>query len=294
VRVFYRYVAFAFVLIWGCSPQSNTVVSKTYHNVTSRYNGYYYANDEIKKIEKKQWSSLNDDYNRILRLFPALDSTLAEGYSKETEEAIKMASLTIQNHSNSQWVDDCYLLIGKARLYDLDWGNAVQTFKYVNTKSKDDDMRHRAIIMLIRTFTENKEFNNAQAAADFVEKEKLNNTNRKLLLLEKAYLYQTQGNYDKMVQNLSEAVPLLKKSDRPGRIYFIIGQVYQKLGFEAEAYNHYKKCLATNPEYEVDFYARLYMAQVTEITRNRSVAAARKSFKRLLKDSKNKSFKDKI
>src|SRR5690606_9419214 len=49
-----------------------------------------------------------------------------------------------------------------------------------------------------------------------------------------------------------------------------------------------------NPEYEVDFYARLYMAQVTEISRNRDVNAARKSFRKLLKDSKNKEFRDKI
>jgi tetratricopeptide (TPR) repeat protein len=87
---------------------------------------------------------------------------------------------------------------------------------------------------------------------------------------------------------------MLKKRDKPGRIYFIIGQVYQKLGFEAEAYNYYKKCLGTNPEYEVDFYARLYMAQVTEISRSKDVNAARKSFKKLLKDGKNKDFKDKI
>ncbi len=70
--------------------------------------------------------------------------------------------------------------------------------------------------------------------------------------------------------------------------------MYQKLGFEAEAYNYYKKCLSTNPEYEIDFYARLYMAQVTEISRSKSVNAARKSFRKLLKDSKNKEFKDKI
>ena len=50
----------------------------------------------------------------------------------------------------------------------------------------------------------------------------------------------------------------------------------------------------TNPEYEVDFYARLYLAQVTEISRSKSVNAALKSFRKLLKDSKNKEFKDKI
>ena len=70
--------------------------------------------------------------------------------------------------------------------------------------------------------------------------------------------------------------------------------MYQKLGFESQAYNYYKNCLSTNPEYEVDFYARLYMAQVTEISRSKSVNAARKSFRKLLKDNKNREFKDKI
>jgi len=97
-----------------------------------------------------------------------------------------------------------------------------------------------------------------------------------------------------MVRNLTKAIPLLKKSDRRGRIYFIIGQVYQELGLEAEAFNFYKKTISTNPDYEIDFYARLYMAQVAEISRSRDLASARKSFRKLLKDSKNRDFKDKI
>jgi tetratricopeptide (TPR) repeat protein len=102
----------------------------------------------------------------------------------------------------------------------------------------------------------------------------------KNLFLEKAYFYQEQSDYDNVVRNLTEVAPMLTKKDRPGRIYFIIGQVYQKLGFESEAYNYYRKCLSTNPEYEVDFYARLYLAQVTEISRSKSVNAALKSFKK--------------
>jgi tetratricopeptide (TPR) repeat protein len=237
---------------------------------------------------------MTDDYNRVLRLYPALDSAVAKGYDKEIQEAVKMASLSIQRHPNSKWVDDAYILVGRARLYSLDWGNAIQTFKFVNTKSKNPDARHEAIIHLIRTFTEHKEFNNGQAAIDYLEKEELNKVNRKNFLLEKAYFYQSLNDLDKMVRNLTTAAPLLKKKDRPGRIYFIIGQIYQKLGFESEAYGYYKKCIGTNPEYEVDFYARLYMAQVTEISRAKDVNVARKSFRALLKDSKNKEFKDKI
>jgi tetratricopeptide (TPR) repeat protein len=278
----------------ACSSERNTWTSKAYHNTTAHFNGYYYAMSEIEKIEQTIRKSQVDDYNRILRLFPTFDSTLAKGYDKEIQEAIKMASIAIQRHPNSKWVDDAYILVGKARLYSLDWGNAIQTFKHVNTKSKDKDSKHLAIINLIRTYVEHLEYNNAQAAIDYLQKAKLNNVNEKKFNLEKAYYYQLQGDYDNMVRSLTRADPLLKKKDRKGRIYFIIGQVYQKLGFEAEAFNYYKKCLATNPEYEVDFYARLYMAQVTEISRSRDINTARKSFRKLLKDSKNKEFHDKI
>ncbi|HKZ36292.1 MAG TPA: tetratricopeptide repeat protein [Chryseolinea sp.] len=295
MRGFLNYIFFGFFLfLTACSSEKNTWTSKAYHNATAHYNGYYYAKDEIEKIEKLHWETLNDDYNKILRLYPKLDSTLAKGSDKEIQEAIKMASIAIQRHPNSKWVDDCYILVAKARLYSLDWGNAIQTLKWVNSKSKNPNAKHKAIIQLIRTFTEHQEFNNGQAAIDFVQKEKLNKKNTKNLLLEKAYFYQEQEDYDKMVRNLTQVTPLLKKKDKAGRIYFIIGQVYQKLGFESEAYNFYKKCLATNPEYEVDFYARLYLAQVTEISRSKNVAAARKSFRKLLKDNKNKEFKDKI
>jgi tetratricopeptide (TPR) repeat protein len=278
----------------GCSAESNSWSSKAFHNTTAHYNGYYYALDEIRKIEQTISGSRKDDYNQILRLFPRLDSVLSLTYTKETEEVIRMASSVIQHHPNSKWVDDSYVLVGKARLYSLDWGNAIQTFKYVNTKSKDPNVRHQALILLARTFTEHGEYNNAEAAFSYLEKEKLSKANRKNLYLEEAYYYQVRGDYDKMVRNLTQAAPLLNKKDRPGRIFFIIGQVYQKLGFEAEAYNYFRECLQTQPEYEVDFYARLYMAQVAEISRSRSIAAARKSFRILLKDTKNKDFKDKI
>lgn len=282
------------IILSGCSPQSTTWTGKAFHNTTAHYNGYFYAKEEITKIEKTILTGQADDYNDILRLYPTIDSTRAKGYDKEIQEAIKMASLAIQRHPNSKWVDDCYILVGKARLYSLDWGNAVQTFKYVNTKGKNVDSRHEAIVQLARTFVAHREFNNAEAAFDYLKKENLSKVNRKQFHLEQAHYYQIREDYDNMVRNLTQAVPLLTRKDRPGRIYFIIGQVYQQLGFESEAFNFYKECISTNPEYEVDFYARLYMAQVAEISRSRDIASARKSFKKLLKDTKNKDFRDKI
>ena len=199
------------VLMFACAPENTSWLGKRFHNVNAHYNGYFYANGEINKIEQTLIKSQVDDYNRILKIFPALDSSVAKGYDKEAQEAVKMASLAIQRHPHSKWVDDAYILVGKARLYSMDWGNAIQTFKYVNTKSKDPDARHKAIIYLVRTFVEHKEFNNAQAAIDYLLKEKLSKTNQKRFYLEKAYYHQTLNDYDNVVRSLSKVEGLSKR-----------------------------------------------------------------------------------
>jgi len=278
----------------ACSSNQTTITGDIYHNTTAHYNGYYYAKEKIVEIQNLILGSEDDDPNQVLRIFPRLDTTLAKSYKKDTEEVIKMASISIQRHPNSRWLDDNYLLVGLARLYDCDFQNAVQTFKFVNTKGQDTDVRHRAIVHLIRTFTESGDFVRAEEAFQFLEKEKLDADNKKSLYLEKAYFYQLRGDYDKMVRNLTAADTLLKRADRKGRIYFIIGQIYQELGFGSEAYLYYRKCLATNPEYEIDFYARLNMAQVAELDNAKNRRLIRNQFEKLLSDTKNTEFKDKI
>ena len=281
-------------LLWACSPEQNTLTSNAFHNITAHFNGFYYAQEEAQAVETTILKSLDDDHNQILRLFPKLDTSLAKTYSKQTDEIIKMASISIQRHPNSKWVDDNYIMVGLARLFACDYQNAIITFKYINNKSNNRNIRHRALVHLVRAFTEQGEYAKAEEAADFLSKEKPNRVNSKNLFLEKAYLYQVQGNYDKMVSNLTLADSLLVKRDRKGRIYFIIGQIYQKLGFGSEAYGYYRKCLATNPEYEVDFYARLNMAQVARIDNKQAIKIIQGQFARMLKDEKNKEFKDKI
>ncbi len=290
----FRYSVVLLSLSGACSSEKNTATSRVFHDLTAHYNGYFYAREKVREIELKIYESEDDDYSKVLSLLPQLDSASALSYEKDTEEAIKMASISIQRHPNSRWADDAYVTVGLARLYALDWGNAITTFKYVNTNSKDPALRHRALIHLLRTFTEHKEYDNGEAVITFLEKQEVNSENTKNFLLHKAYYYQCKGDYDNMVRSLTQADPYLRKRDRKGRIHFIIGQVYQELGFDGEAFNYYRKCLTTHPEYEIDFYARLNMAQVTELRSSEDVKNAEKQFRILLADSKNNEFKDRI
>jgi tetratricopeptide (TPR) repeat protein len=282
------------ILLSACSAERHNPISKGFHNTTARYNAYFYAKERIKEIEDIINESAEENYNEILKVYPKFDTALSATFKTQIEDCIKKASISIQIHKNSKWVDDSYNLIGLARFYDGDFVNAIETFKYVNTKSEDDNARHTALAHLLRVFTEYKEYNNAVAVSDYLKKETLNTENQKLLYLNKAHLYQMQGDYDNMVQNLALAAPLLSHSEGQARIYFIIGQIYQMLGFASEAYNNDRLCLSNNPAYELYFHARLNIAQVTELSRDSDVKNVRRHFRKLLTDKKNREFKDKI
>lgn len=282
------------LLMTKCSVEQNSVTSNIFHNTSAHFNGYFYAVEKTREIEKVILKSLDDDPNEVLRLFPRLDTVLAKTYSKDSEEAIKMASISITRHPNSRWLYHNYVQVGVARLYSCDFQNAIQTFKFVNTKSKEPTIRHEALLYLSRTFIEQGEFDRADETFRFLEKEKLDRRHAKQFFLERAYYGQMRGDYNYMVQNLAKADSLLGRGDRKARIYFIVGQVYQKLGFDAEAYNYYRKCLASSPEYEIEFYARLNLAQVAKLNDSRDVRSIRKQFMKLLNDAKNAEFKDKI
>jgi tetratricopeptide (TPR) repeat protein len=281
-------------LISGCSAEKKNVLSKTYHNTTARYNAYFYAKEGIKEIEDAIEENHQNNYNEILKIFSDVDSGVINSMREQLDEVIKKASIAIQRHPNSRWVDDSYILVGKSRYYGGDFVNAIETFKYVNTKSDDDDARHEALVWLMRTFLDYEEENNAIAVSDYLKKEKLNAKNYRLLELTRAYLYEKREDHDEMIKHLVNVAPALTKQENAARINFLIGQVYHQKGFDAEAYNYYNICLKYNPNYELDFYAKLNMAQVTELADQNDVKKTRKYFLKLLKDRKNEEFKDKI
>lgn len=277
----------------GCSSESSAPLNKAFHNTTAHYNAYFISHEKLRQVEDAIWSAMKPDYNHTLLVYPPLDSTMATTYKSELEDCIKKASIVIQYHKNSKWVDDSYNLIGQARMYGYDFPNAVTTFKYVNTKGEDVDARHWAIVNLMRTFIENGEYANAEEASAYLESEILNKKNLKSLYLTRAYYYQVIDDKDKMVRNLVMADPILNKDER-SRYYFIIGQIYQEIGFNSAAYEYYKKCIASNPKYELAFYAKLNIAQVTELGDSKDLKKVRKYFKKLVSDEKNIEFQDRI
>ena len=293
-RNLFIYLTIITTVVAGCSTYSSNPVGSSYHNLTAHYNAYFIANEHIKEIEATLYDKYQWNYNKILPIYVPVDSNDANSMEELITDCVEKASIAIQRHEGSRWEDDSYVLVGKARYYALEYADAIETFKYVNKEGRDDNARHEALIELIKTFVDFNEINNAIVVSDYLKKEDLNTKNKRELSMARAYLYQKRDDLDMLVQNLVQAEALMNRGQQRARIDFIIGQVYQQLGFESEAYNYYQSTLKNGPEYELEFYTKLNMAQVSELTNSGDIKKIRKYFRKLLKDTKNTEYKDKI
>ncbi len=278
----------------SCAPERKNLVSNTFHNTTAHYNAYFYANERIKEIELSIVEKYDWNYNKTLPVFAQFDTTLAKSMASQIDDCIKKSSIAIQRHPESSWEQESYILVGLAYYFSSDFPNAITAFKHVNVHSDNNNTRHKAVVALLNTYLKMGEMKNAVAVSDFLKKEKLNKRNLKNLYLSRASMYQQREDLNFMVQNLTQAEALITDHEERARISFIIGQVYQELAFNGEAYEYYKKTLANNPSYELSFYTKLNMAQVTELAKSNDLKKVRKYFKDLLKDAKNVDFRDKI
>ncbi|ARK11775.1 type IX secretion system periplasmic lipoprotein PorW/SprE [Fibrivirga algicola] len=278
---------------WSCSQHSNGSVSKGYHNLTAHFNAYVMARDDIDEVERYLFKNRQDNYNETLPILLPLDSNAIQSVRPQLDDAIKKASLVAERHQNSKWVDDAYVLIGKTRLYRQDLPNAIEVFKYVNTKGTDDDDKHEALILLMRAYAETGDFPNGLTVAEYLRAQPLNKINTKEFYLTKAYLHQRKGELLVAAGILDATFPLLKKSEATARLHLIAGQLYELAGKSALATDHFQQVLRTHPNYDQEFFANIYLMQADgkdpkQLARN----AGR--FEEMLADRKNSDLKDKI
>jgi len=282
-------------IFWQCaSSEKSGMVGQVYHNTTAQYNAYFLGSERLTAAEAKITKASPDDYNHLLTLFPSTDTTLTAQFRPELEEVIKKASFTIKKHPKSRWTSDSYILVGKARYFLGDFDEAIRTFRFANTSSKKDQVRYRAQVWLMRCFIAQGDFESADAVSDLLKKVKLNKNNAIHLFLNRTEYHLQQKDTALAINNLKLAIPIMKNKDYQARARFILAQLYQQTNQNKPAFEVYTRIVKHNPPYELGFYSKLNLGQVTELSNPNDKARIEKYFAKLLKDPKNTDFKDKI
>lgn len=306
------------VLIFaGCSTEKNTRASRTFHNITSHYNIYFNANESIKEGMLTIDERIEDDFTRLLPIYKESDVSAAKMVKSDMEYAIVKCSKLIEIHSITKkpkrkkgggsrkyqefasqeefnkWIDDSYLLMGRAYFYQHNYFAAIDNFSYVVRKYPNEETADEAQVWLIRAYTEleryieaNEVIQAVNAYEDFPKKLEYD------LAVASANYYIKQGEYDNAIRLLDIAIKKKFWRKDKARLQYIIAQLYQEMDRNMEASEAFRKVTKMNPDYKMAFNAKINSAGVFSGEGN--TEDLKKELNKMLRDKKNAEFQDQI
>lgn len=257
--------------------------------MNAKYNALLLAREDYSVANSYILNNYQENYETTLPIFFKIDSTKLDSALILLVDAVKKTSIVAERHSNSRYLDEAYLLLGKARLSKQEIYNAIETFKYVNTNAKTLESKNEALIWLMRAYIENEDFNTANQVAEILKTQSLNKRLKSLFLITKAYYHQKLNQDALAVVFLEEGLKNTKRNQENARLHFIAAQLYDKLGNSVLARKRYKSTLKNKPIYDLEFNANLGLIMNQSLAKNTNI-----EFEEMLDDRKNQDLKDKV
>ena len=292
------------VFFSSCSTKKNTFTRRVYHNLTAHYNVYWNGMDNMRQGIKEFESSVKDNYLLVIPVYNFGDKTSISKISQYADIAIKKATKEIQKHSMyfnhreyNRWIDDGYMLIGISYFYKQDYPMARRTFEFVIKTYNNNQIKYEAMLWQALASMELGDFNRAEPMLDMVQnmikQGKAPEKYEEMLSLCYANYYILQKNYASAVEFIDRALELGPKRNMKTRCLFILAQINQKNGQLEEATRYYKEVIKRNASFEMEFNAKINLAQCY-IAKSGNREFIVKKLKKMLKDDKNKDYRDQI
>ncbi len=312
-------VSLLLVLLWGCSAQKNTGLSRAYHNLTAKYNVLFNGQESYNKGLEKIEKQFTDDYSEILPIFKYSGKDAVAIASADMDRTIKKCSKLITLHSitakpkvkdkknlteeqraffskkeYNAFVDDAWLLMGKAHFYKQEYDMASEAFKKVVNDFKNDPNVFNAQLWLAQLSIQTGEnITASELLAMLVNNEAF----PKKLLSELYPVYADyclkQKDYAKTISFLEKAMTVEKRKKTRTRYLYILAQLFEKTGDLKRASECYHQVIQMNPVYDMAFNAHINMALAYEKGFGKG-QDIENELNKMLHDDKNLDYQDQI
>ncbi|MCL1821448.1 MAG: tetratricopeptide repeat protein [Prolixibacteraceae bacterium] len=303
-------------LLTGCSTERNTTTSRTFHNVTSRYNIYFNGRESIKSGLARIDRSVEEDFTQIIPLYKDSYQSAGNAARSDMENAILKATKLIQTHSITvkpkrrrvrtkryqdfasreefnNWIDDSYLVIGQARFYQHNFVSAIENFNLITRKFEKEDTRFEAMLGLARSYSEMERYKESSEILQALQSDR--NFPKKLekeLAKVSADYYMKQKDYPEAVKLLGITIQKSKSRKEKARLQYVLGQLYEAMGETGRAVEAFQAVTKYNASYKMAFNARINALSLMAGNENNEML--RKELRKMLKDEKNEEFRDQI
>lgn len=300
IRLYFLFLALAMVAVAGCSKKKSGVTNRVYHQTTARFNGYFNAKEITLALEEQLRLTHEENWDELIPVFIYPDEEKAQSLYPELDLVIEKCSKVINRHSmrirskeHNKWIDDNYFLIGKANFYKRDYGKAREMFTYVSKAFKKQDTRYNSALWLARVYMERDQMSKANSVLKRLQEEE--DLPKKVLAeLPAVYAdyYIRQENWDAAIGEINKAIDRSKDKQFRIRLTFILAQLYDKMNDYQRAVRTFARVAKMPAPYEMEFQAKLYQAYAHHARMD--PAEVRKLLSKMLRDEKNKEYRDQI
>ncbi len=302
---------------FACSNQKNTFMSRQYHSLTTHYNVYFNGKESLKEGEQKIVNGIQENYTILFPVFEYQNVSARSLSFSSMDRAIEKATKAIKIHSitrkpkrkkNNQsdkykefrkkkeynnWIDDCYLLIGKARFYKGEYHIAEKAFDFIMREYPDSELVPEAKLWKATSLIDRGEF---IAGGEILERLSNESDLSKQDLLKISALNADvsirQNELENALPELERCVNLADKKQKKARYYYLMAQIYQKIDNPSEASRTFQKLIDLKASYEMTFNAKI--SRALSYTGNENGEEIRKGLRKMLRDEKNKEYQDQI
>jgi tetratricopeptide (TPR) repeat protein len=286
----------------GCSKKKSGFTNRLYHNTTSHYNWYFNASEILRLTKEQVWASKDEDFLELLPIYVMPSEEEQKNLYPQMDEIIDKCSTVIDRHSmdiskkeHNNWIDDCYLMIGVANFYKGQYAKAEEMTSYVAKKYKGQGSRFDAAIWLARTYIEQERYGKAATVLSIIEddnsKEKPKDFVWQLETV-KAQMMLRQDRYKDAIPYLEDASNLCDDKQMKARLTYILAQVYNMEGRNANAIDAYIRVVDMKPDYEMEFYAKI--SQALAFDRKLDSKKIKDMLVKMANDEKNEEYFDQI
>lgn len=283
----------------GCSRSKDSFTARTYHRMVSKYNPLFNGEQALLKAEESLSQQHRDDYDSILRVYRTADLQAVNAIKPELEKAIEKGAKVIRQHSmmienkqRNSYIDDAYLLIGKARYWDREYVAALENFNFIIQEFKDPKVQMRAYYWVAKTETA---MGNYVPAKEHFEKlysdRKFSKYIDEDVYAHFAQLEIDQERYTNAYQLLTQAIKNSRNKAEKARWTYICGQLQEQMGNDYEASMLFEEVIKMGPPYELLFNAQLNQARNYDVE-FMGPDDAYKKLEKMLADDKNYENRD--
>jgi tetratricopeptide (TPR) repeat protein len=235
-------------LIFGCG---------IWGDFTTYFNLYYNASDIFNQAEEAINQQQQD-------LFSNEDVTVPGSAVQLLNKVIEKCSAILQFHSESAYVDDALIMLGKSFYYQKNYQKALRKFQELIATQKNSGLITETNLWIGKTEMKLKEYRDALSILDAVIKDGIDNGKNKIVndaYIEEIKYKLSQDDYAGAISSAKELLKVSDDNEINAKVVYETGLLYNLLNDPQNAIASFQKVFDYSPNFDTELNAKIELAK---------------------------------